>query len=87
MVKIEVSITISSSLSNVSCCLLKFNFLFLYFSTNSLNGSGAANNSLSKSSDSKGIGEHALVLLYYAKMDLLTYLLILQNNLKMPSWP
>ena len=39
-------IDVSSSFSNVSCCLSKFNFHFLYFSTNSLNVSGAANNSL-----------------------------------------
>ena len=43
-------------LSNVSCCLSKLYFLCLYFSTSSLNVSGAENNSLSKSSDSSDIG-------------------------------
>ena len=44
----------SFSLSKVLCCLLKLNFLCLYFSTNSLNVSGADSNSLSKSSDDIG---------------------------------
>ena len=55
---------IPSSLSNVSCCLLKLNFLCLYFSTNSLNVSGADNNSLSKSSDSKDIDKDMLLSSY-----------------------
>ena len=46
----------SLSLSKVLCCLLKLNFLCLYFSTNSLNVFGADNNSSSKSSDSNDIG-------------------------------
>ena len=83
---IEVSMEISSSMSIVLCCLSKFNFLCLYFSTNSLNVSGAVNNSLSKSSDSKDIG-YALVLLYCAKMEHPMYLLNHQNSLKMLCWP
>ena len=55
--KIEVSMKISSSLSKVLHCLSKLNFLCLYFSTYSLNVSGADNNSLSKSSVSKDIGK------------------------------
>ena len=55
--KIEVSMKILSSLSKVLCCLLKLNFLCLYFSTNSLNVPGADNNSLSKSSVSKDISK------------------------------
>ena len=43
-------------LSKVLCCLLKLNFLCLYFSTNSLNVFGADNNSSSKPSDSNDIG-------------------------------
>ena len=33
LLRIEVSMVLSSSLSRVSCCLSKFNFLCLYFST------------------------------------------------------
>ena len=46
---------------------LIFCFLFLYFSTNSLNVSGAVNNSLSKSSDSKDIGKICSCVIYYPK--------------------
>ena len=57
--KMEVPMKISCpfSLSEVSCCLSKLNFLCLYFSTYSLNVFGADNNSLSKSSDSNDIGK------------------------------
>ena len=71
--KIEVPMKIASSLSKVSCCLLKFNFLCLYFSTNSFNVSGADNNSLSKSSVSKDISKTCSCLVMLWKMVYLMY--------------
>ena len=81
--KIEIHMKLSSlSLSKVLCCLLKVNFLCLYFSTNSLNVFGTDNNSLSKSSDSNDIGRICSPLVILWKRGYLMYLLIHQNNLK-----
>ena len=57
--KIEVSMTVSSSFSSskVPCFLSKDIFFCFYFSTNSLNVFGADNNSSSKSFHSNDIGK------------------------------
>ena len=85
---IEVCMKLSSSfsLSKVLCCLWKLNFLCLYFLTNSLNVSGADNNSLLKSPDSNDIGKICSCLVIFWKMYLM-YLLIHQNNFKMLYLP
>ena len=75
------------SLSKVLCCLLKLNFLCLYFSTNFLNVFGANNNSSSKSSDSNDVGRICPCLVILWKKGYPKYLLIHQNNSKMLCLP
>ena len=84
MVKIEVSMKLSSSfsLSKVLCCLSKVNFLCLYLSTNSSMFLVLIIILYQSHLILMISVEYVLVLLYYGIREYLKYLLIHKNNLK-----